>query len=210
MNTRKRQAADPLLPFHSPKQRRIRMVGYDGGNPSPSQDTGLLARWVTFGRLFKELGSDTVKAIIYGQQGWISTDGSVYRIPTLSYADTFQTLSLPVHDTAGECIEHPNSACTPGMTGASNPTNPIADAANSDEPTLLHPPSLGQNAALHSRRSHRVTTPSPPIAHAGTSTPRTNTTRPSPRKNEDGFIPRKYRNREHIFAKEVRFNLSAE
>ena len=60
MNSRKRSAAEPLLPLHSAKQPRTRMVGYDGGNPSPSEDVGLLSRWKSIGRDFGILAIETM------------------------------------------------------------------------------------------------------------------------------------------------------
>lgn len=67
MNPRKRKADTPLLPLHS-KLPRTRMLGYDGGNPSPSEDAGLLSRWKTFGKQFGMLVADTAKAVVYGTQ----------------------------------------------------------------------------------------------------------------------------------------------
>lgn len=45
MNPRKRPAIEPLLPLHAPKQPRTTMTGYDGGNPSPSGNAGIMSRW---------------------------------------------------------------------------------------------------------------------------------------------------------------------
>jgi hypothetical protein len=63
MNPRKRPAAEPLLPLHASKQPRTKMVGYDGGNPSPSEPVGIASRW---GRVLTDaavLILDTAKVI---------------------------------------------------------------------------------------------------------------------------------------------------
>jgi hypothetical protein len=62
MNPRKRPAAEPLLPLQAPKQPRTTMVGYDGGNPSPSERVGLISRWKRVCSDVVHLAVDTVKA----------------------------------------------------------------------------------------------------------------------------------------------------
>ncbi|KAI0082254.1 cysteine proteinase [Panus rudis PR-1116 ss-1] len=48
MNVRKRRADDSLLPLRAPKIPRTTVTHHLGGNPSPNQDEGLLARWTYF------------------------------------------------------------------------------------------------------------------------------------------------------------------
>lgn len=74
MNSRKRQAPEPLLPLRFPKQPRLALVGYNGGAPSPSEKEGILSRWLKVGNEVAKLTYDTVmilmpceysKALIY-------------------------------------------------------------------------------------------------------------------------------------------------
>ena len=61
MNTRKRPAAEPLLPLHAPKQPRTAMAECDGGNPSTLDRAGILSRWKRVVSDLSALTVDTVK-----------------------------------------------------------------------------------------------------------------------------------------------------
>ncbi|RDB29604.1 Sentrin-specific protease 1 [Hypsizygus marmoreus] len=193
MNPRKRPAAEPLLPLYSAKQRRTRMVGYHGGNPSPSEDAGLLSRWKSFGKEFSVLVTETARTLVYGTRPGMPEDDKAYdeadrsrpkarstkQLHPAAKVDLSRRSSRGVDhvETIGDhdllsCPPYPPS--TPPRTAASLETCPPPSRPSSAYDTTQH------DANLSKRRA------------------------------QNGVKPRRYRNREHIYAKAHKASVRAE
>ncbi|KAG5639315.1 hypothetical protein H0H81_004517 [Sphagnurus paluster] len=211
MNPRKRPAAEPLLPVHSAKQRRTRMVGYDGGNPSPTEEAGLLSRWKKFGKDLVLLTSDTVK-IVFNRV--TRAEDSIGYTSTQSLADERDRPAASVnldntrspnlnasyeHSRKKKRIKVLEETDTPSRIPypPSTPPNQLTEqpvVSGGTSGPLSRPDSGGSSSTIYSRSGNTQLDPAPP--------PR--------RKQENIVIPRRYQNREHIFSKEHKANVRAE
>jgi len=212
MNSRKRPAAEPLLPLHSAKQPRTRMVGYDGGNPSPSEVVGLLSRWKSIWKDFGDLAIETGKAataIFYRPQRMC------FPVRVLS---SFLDFSL-----AGNTVED-SPPSIPNESDANQPVSnshfPDGNTFKFDAPSsqkirgLEEPNLLSYSPSTHSHHSiSKITTQPPqarPIPESSTCYThnvftQVNRSQSSQRQHQCDTMPRKIRPREHIFAKAVSF-----
>lgn len=210
MNTRKRQAAEPLLPLHAAKQPRTTMVGHDGGNPSPSQDVGLLSRWVTFGKELGNLTLDTFNAVFIQRSYFQRLLGSTEILTAKKALSRPEPPMLPVCGSDEMPQQHDDQAnfCRVASTSAS-PVQQKRASYHSQSP-------LTQPDTSSHRRTNTLSplkappalppTPSSSTGPTGNGIPRIHAALSSSRKSRDGVITRKYRNREHIFAKAVCLN----
>ncbi|KAF5377468.1 hypothetical protein D9615_005189 [Tricholomella constricta] len=200
MNPRKRPAAEPLLPLHSAKHRRTKMSGYDGGNPSASQEVGLLSRWKSFGKEFGALATETVKAMVYGIQPPSQTDerDRTCSAPHPPRVDEYRS-------TKADTAHHLCRRC-----------NHIKVLNDLDAPSRMpYPPATPPNHQSLGGGSNVATLSRPDTAGTSTSHTRSGNTQldtllPPKRKQANGVIPRRYRNREHIYAKAHKANVQAE
>lgn len=70
MNSRKRQAPEPLLPLRSSKQPRTAFKGFDGTNQSPSELVSIQSRWAALAKQMVDLVADSVqhaKGAMFGE-----------------------------------------------------------------------------------------------------------------------------------------------
>ncbi|KNZ71468.1 Sentrin-specific protease [Termitomyces sp. J132] len=207
MNPRKRPAEAPLLPLHSTKQRRTRMVGYDGENSSAAQETSLLARWKDFCKQFSVLASDTVKAMVYPVRPITPCEPESPSTPPLHRSSSASPTRISSHRPQEQAFQSDRSRRT--STVLYIPDREFRQLHASFFPTnhvIERHSTLGASFTSETHLSHNETP-------SGRDKPPVNGVLPvnSGRKNDaSGLKPRPYSSREHIFAKKHKATVAAE
>ncbi|GLB36383.1 putative cysteine proteinase [Lyophyllum shimeji] len=207
MNPRKRQAAETLLPLHSAKQRRTRMTGYDGGNPSASEEAHLLSRWKRFGKEFGDLALDTFKTIVGIRQD-VPEDREL--LQSLEERDQTRLDGRPPPVNGYRCANECHT-----IYGPLSSTDDIKASGDLDVPSQIpYPPSTPPKRSIEAQRGD-VSSVRPDTSWSSTSYTQSGnaplgSVPPPQRKTENGVIPRRYKNREHIFARAHKASVRAE
>ncbi|KAG6902809.1 hypothetical protein C0995_011296 [Termitomyces sp. Mi166 len=209
MNPRKRPAEAPLLPLHSAKQRRTRMVGYDDGSFSASEQPGLFLRWKSFGKQvsqqFGALASDTFRAIVYPTRPTTPCESEPPSPSPLYRSSLASPTRVGAEEQAFKSRDSRLRRSPTILSISDRELRQILPSSPADHVTGQHN-SLGASFASETRLSNNET----PLSR--NKTPANGVLSPKlGRKNDvGGVIPRNYHNREHIFAKAHKANVKAE
>lgn len=202
MNPRKRPAIEPLLPLHAPKQPRTTMTGYDGGNPSPSGNAGIMSRWK---RVFADIVVLSIDSFKVAFDFTRPNSDNLEILPVHRHVQIPAELSEPPdNETLSDQFDlHPNTQ------HASVTLNGLGGSHSLRSPHIL-PENIPTSALQNSIPALPQTTPAiqPEIYTSHQMSP-LDSDPSSTGIQGDGKVTRRYRNREHIYAKVHKANVRA-